>query len=180
MTTFSPGDRVRVYAPHLRGEGEVLYHVPAGDRAPERYRVKLDASPRSKSIAARHLRPVERPAPPVNELVSRPDYTAAELEPIGKETVVRSPTYRAWVRELPCECCGKAGPNECSHHPEEGHGSTASKCSDLRTLSLCRSCHAGHHAGRNAFTSDRYWVERRIVRTLRRYFAEVMGIGEVA
>ena len=176
MTTFNPGDCVRVFAPGQWGhEGEVLYVSPGG-----KVRVRLDSSGKSKLYRAEKLRHLERTAPAPEPLVAEPDYTEAELVPIGKEAVVHSPTYRAWVRGLPCECCGKHPPNECSHHPEEGHGSMSAKCSDLRTLSLCRTCHTAHHAGRNAFTADRYWVERRIVRTIGRYFAEELGIGRVA
>ena len=179
MTTFSPGDRVRVYAPHLRGEGEVLYHVPAGDRAPERYRVKLDASPRTRSIAAKYLRPVERPAPPVNELTREPWYDLVTGVPVAKDHRWRSPTYLAWIRSQPCQACHASPPNEASHHPEEGHGSMGMKCGDDRVMSLCTECHHEHHAGRGK-TLDRYWVERVVGRMFRTYVLQEMGLGKKA
>lgn len=79
----------------------------------------------------------------------------------------RNPEYLDWIRDQPCAWCGEEqkSPTEASHHPRQGHGSTALKCSDYRAIPLCGECH------RSGMTphSDHLWVEHQITERLVRW-----------
>lgn len=182
MTKYTEGQRVRIYAPHRRGEGTVLYVSVSG-----KVRVQEDAGGKSRLYKPEHLRPLEPAAPsvtraqPVTRTVT---YEAPETRAVPREGAVRSPTYLAWLRTLDCAWCGVAGPSEASHHPEPGHGRMAKKTDDLRALPLCTICHGRYHAigqvGLMSPEQSRQWVETRITRTLIRYMRDELQIGRVA
>lgn len=46
------------------------------------------------------------------------------------------------IRLKPCAFCFREGPSDPHHY---GPGGMGTKCSDLRTVSLCRSCHQQWH-----------------------------------
>ena len=85
-----------------------------------------------------------------NKLVRRPDYSQPPRQPAALTVppTVRLPKYLAWVRSLPCCCCGRTEGVEASHHPLDG-GSTAAKPTDLNAVPLCAECHRGewHRTG---------------------------------
>lgn len=58
----------------------------------------------------------------------------------------RSPEYRAFVRSLPCACCGTTGHVEAAHTGSDG--GMAQKASDYSCIPLCPHC---HRTARNAY-----------------------------
>lgn len=174
---WTEGQRVRIYAPHRRGEGTVLY-VSAGGKV----RVREDGG-RERLYQPKHLRPLEPARPSAPALIRQPAYTA-ETRAVPREGVTRSASYLAWLRTLDCAWCGVAGPCEASHHPEPGHGRMAKKTDDFRALPLCNPCHGRFHAlgqvGSMTPEQTRQWVETRITRMLIRYMRDELQIGRVA
>lgn len=175
---LSPGDRVRVFAPHMRGEGEVLYGVPAGDRAPERYRIRLDGASRTTSVASKYLRAIERPHPSPGELSAVPDYDGGpELQPVSKDPPLRSERYKAWIRTQPCAYTGSRVGVEASHHVPKGGGRMGKKTSDYNCLPLCALVHRRYHEtgaiGEMNAEQTEGWVLRQINEHLARYVDEV-------
>jgi hypothetical protein len=66
----------------------------------------------------------------------------------------RDPTYRAWIRTLPCTVCGSGWKVEAAHTGCDGGMSM--KPSDYSCIPLCRKCHtqakgAYHRIGKFAF-----------------------------
>jgi hypothetical protein len=66
----------------------------------------------------------------------------------------RDPTYRAWIRTLPCTICGSGWRVEAAHTGYDGGMSM--KPSDYSCIPLCRNCHtaakgAYHRIGRPSF-----------------------------
>ncbi len=177
--TLATQDRVYVAAPLRRGTGTVL-EVRRGGTV----RVCLDSG-KTVKVAADHVRPLEREPAPVAKLTRAPVYEAPE-DPwsdawFDKSKPVRSSAYLGWIRKQSCAWCGRTGPSEASHHPEEGHGSTGLKASDLDTLPLCRTCHGDWHqrTALGAMTSadSKAWCQLEVKRRNQRYMREVMGVG---
>lgn len=81
--------------------------------------------------------------------------------------------YLAFVRKLPCCCCGK--PGEVAHHPIQiGFGGKSTKAPDLWAIPMRSVCHAElHHDVRG-------WEERHgeqihhALMTLTRYMLEAV------
>jgi hypothetical protein len=71
-----------------------------------------------------------------------------------RKGVVVDAAYRAFIRTLPCVCCGSRRYIECAHVGSRGLGQ---KCSDYETLPLCPAHHVqgpeSHHA-----LGKRFWV----------------------
>jgi hypothetical protein len=66
----------------------------------------------------------------------------------------RDPTYRAWIRTLPCTICGSVWKVEAAH--TGCGGGMSMKPSDYSCIPLCRNCHtaakgAYHRVGKFAF-----------------------------
>jgi len=179
--SIATNDRVYVAAPFRRGTGTVL-----SVRRDGVVRVCLDAGGTVRA-AADHVRLIERRPAPVAKLTSAPVYETPG-DPFSEAWIDRSkqqlrfPHYLAWLRKLPCAWCSKAGPSEASHHPEEGHGSTGLKATDLDTLPLCRECHGDWHqrTALGAMTSadTKAWCQVQIKRRNQCYMREQMGVGQ--
>lgn len=56
----------------------------------------------------------------------------------------RNPKYLAYLRRLPCECCGRE-PSDPAHTGNTGKG-MGMKAWDLDAIPLCRRCHDRYHA----------------------------------
>lgn len=50
-----------------------------------------------------------------------------------------------YFRERPCDWCGRPGPSEAAHIYARGIGGGSRIDAFLNLVSLCRSCHDGHH-----------------------------------
>jgi hypothetical protein len=66
----------------------------------------------------------------------------------------RNHKYRAWIRTLPCACCGLEPAGEAAHTGSDG--GMRQKASDYSCIPLCSDCHrfaahAYHRIGRAAF-----------------------------
>jgi hypothetical protein len=66
----------------------------------------------------------------------------------------RDPTYRAWIRSLPCATCGIEPAGEAAHTGSDG--GMKQKASDFSCIPLCRNCHtmgpnAYHRVGKKEF-----------------------------
>jgi hypothetical protein len=70
----------------------------------------------------------------------------------GEVPPVKSGTYEAWVRTLPCACCGATGPSEVSHLADEPFKALGSKVPSLWVWPSCRDCHNLYHRSREAFS----------------------------
>ena len=53
--------------------------------------------------------------------------------------------HLAFVRQLPCVACGKAGPSEAAHVRTGANGGVAVKPADRYAVPLCTTCHAKQH-----------------------------------
>ena len=108
-------------------------------------------------------------------VLSRPSTTAAELAPVEKPATDRDSRYLRWIRSQPCAWSG-AATVEASHHPEQGGGSMAMKCSDYRTLPLAPTVHRQftdhQRIGNMDAEQTRAWTETQITRHLARYIRE--------
>lgn len=51
----------------------------------------------------------------------------------------RNEAYKAWIRTLPCLCCGIEHRSEAAHTGTDG--SMSMKASDYSTVPLCANCH---------------------------------------
>lgn len=74
---------------------------------------------------------------------------------------VHDRAHLAFIRRLPCVCCGAAAPNDAAHlrmaaadrgKPHTGMGR---KPDDCWTLPACRTCHERQHSGSEA----RFWSD---------------------
>ena len=70
----------------------------------------------------------------------------------GEVPPVKSQTYEAWVRGLPCAACGRRG-GELSHLADEPFKALGSKVPSLWTWSSCRPCHELYHRDRVEFST---------------------------
>ena len=66
----------------------------------------------------------------------------------------RDEEYKAWIREHPCNACGKRAPSEAAHTGNDGGMSM--KASDYSCVPLCSDCHtkapaAYHRVGKREF-----------------------------
>jgi len=66
---------------------------------------------------------------------------------------VRNWKYRAWIRSLPCACCGVEPAGEAAHTGDHGLNQ---KASDYSSIPLCTDCHtmaphSYHRLGREEF-----------------------------
>lgn len=77
---------------------------------------------------------------------------------------VHDRAHLAFIRRLPCVCCGAAAPNDAAHlrmaaadrgKPHTGMGR---KPDDCWTLPACRICHTVQHSGSEA----RFWSDHGI------------------
>jgi len=69
------------------------------------------------------------------------------VEPIRKATAKPEPRYLAWLRTLPCVCCG--GPGGVAHHQHGEKGTMKGmglRAPDSTAVPLCERCHNGWHA----------------------------------
>lgn len=91
---------------------------------------------------------------------------------LTKQKPERDAKYLAFIRTLPCACCGVHSLSVPHHHNAVGHGGKGSKCSDYRAIPLCSlKCHNKvHQIGRSSFWGDLDAVETLIVRLNMRYF----------
>ena len=178
--TLATHDRVYVAAPLRRGTGTVL-DVRRGGMV----RVCLDSG-KTVKVAADHVRPLEQEPAPVAKLTRPPVYADPD-DPwsdtwLDKSKPARSAVYLGWIRQQPCAWCGKAGPSEASHHPDEGHGAMGMKAGDLDTIPLCRSCHGEWHQrtalGQMTPADTKAWCQSEVKRRLQRYMRDVMGVGK--
>lgn len=85
----------------------------------------------------------------------QPRIRAKKVKPEGKgqrEPRVRDNKHLAFVRRLPCACCGRLGPSDAAHlrtaNPAIGkrHTGKAEKPSDCWTAPLARRCHERQHS----------------------------------
>ena len=53
--------------------------------------------------------------------------------------------HLAFVRQLPCVACGKAGPSEAAHVRTGANGGVGVKPADRYAVPLCNACHALQH-----------------------------------
>ena len=95
------------------------------------------------------------------QLRSYLDYTVHGRKPMGQAKTVkarrgppRDMVYKAWIRTLPCQVCGREGASEAAHTGDDGGMSM--KASDYSCIPLCSDCHtqapgAYHRVGRRAF-----------------------------
>jgi len=84
---------------------------------------------------------------------------APPRKPIKRaSTLSRKPArnwkYRAWIRTLPCACCGLEPAGEAAHTGNDG--GMGMKASDYSVVPLCVNCHtqgpgAYHRIGKQAF-----------------------------
>lgn len=78
-------------------------------------------------------------------------------KPKPKVDLRMRPRHLAFVRLLPCVCCGKLGPSEAAHVRIGGDGGMGLKPPDRLTVPLCGpfGCHADQHQrGEQAFWSE--------------------------
>jgi hypothetical protein len=73
---------------------------------------------------------------------------------LGTPKTARSWRYLAWIRTLPCACCGQDPAGEAAHTGSDG--GTSLKASDYSAVPLCSHCHTmssdSYHAlGRDEF-----------------------------
>lgn len=65
----------------------------------------------------------------------------------------RSWKYKAWIRSLPCCCCGSTRDVEAAHTGDDG--GMSQKSSDYSCVPCCTDCHTmapdSHHRDRAAF-----------------------------
>ena len=66
----------------------------------------------------------------------------------------RDDRFKAWIRTLPCLCCGVAGRSEAAHTGSDG--GMGIKASDYTCIPLCPACHtqgpyAYHRIGKRPF-----------------------------
>lgn len=78
--------------------------------------------------------------------------SAKKLAHKAAERALGASEHMAWVKSLPCICCGAVAPSE-AHHV------TGDKMprSDFRVIPLCYACHRGPDGYHNA---KRKWVAR--------------------
>ena len=101
---------------------------------------------------------------------------------LTKTKPARSKTYLDWIRRQPCAATpsiGKAGGDcvdlvQVSHHGDRGMGQ---KCSDYRTIPLCRYHHMDQwHAKGSLFGWPReitdQWIAEQIIVHLERYILD--------
>jgi len=70
----------------------------------------------------------------------------------------RRPQHLAFIRQLSCVVCGRAGPSEAAHVRSGSDAGVGMKPSDRYSLPLCDSCHALQHE----FGELRFWSVVRI------------------
>lgn len=116
----------------------------------------------------RDLERPEREARKIAQAKARRDREKAlDRSRAGQRTPrVRDNAYLAWVRRLPCVCCGSAARIEAAHirasYPSAGWAPTgmAQKPDDVRVVPLCSTCHregpdAQHRSNERAWWSAR-------------------------
>ncbi len=117
----------------------------------------------------------KRGAPRANALARASTYVS-ELVCVEKPETDRAPWYLAWIRKQKCEWCSVTTGVQASHHPREGGGSTAMKCSDFRTLPLCFGCHhrftVRQQIGSMTPEQTRQWAEEHLTDRLSAYIRE--------
>lgn len=91
-------------------------------------------------------KPAKRPRKPI------PRMSAKKRAHKAAERALGASEHMAWVKSLPCICCGAVAPSE-AHHV------TGDKMprSDFRVIPLCYACHRGAEGYHNA---KRAWVKR--------------------
>lgn len=82
----------------------------------------------------------------------------------------KDPRHLAKVRRLPCEVCGRPGPNDAHHRTGGGMGT---KMPDTATIPLCSQHHRDFHDLTGPFkgwTKERLreWQIRAVMKTLER------------
>jgi hypothetical protein len=90
---------------------------------------------------------------------------------LGTPKTARSWRYLAWIRTLPCACCGLDPAGEAAHTGSDG--GTSLKSSDYSAVPLCSSCHtmapdSYHVLGRDEFEGRRNMKLAEIVKRLNR------------
>lgn len=160
----------------------MLYTVPAGDRDPERCRVRMDGDDRTKSVAVKYLRAVERKHPSPGEITAAPDYASSATAPVPKGGAIRSERYLEWIRRQPCAWSGSVVGVEASHHVPKGQGRMGKKTCDTNALPLCASVHRRYHAegvvGGMTPEQSEAWVLQEIASHLGRFLVE-LGAGRI-
>ena len=95
----------------------------------------------------------------------------------------RDPSYRAWIRTLPCTICGSVWKVEAAHTGCDGGMSM--KASDYSCVPLCKNCHtaakgAYHRIGKFAFKRN-YGIDlQALVKSLNVSWATQQRGGEPA
>jgi hypothetical protein len=74
---------------------------------------------------------------------SRPPASSARRKP--KPDLRRRVQHLAFIRQLTCVACGKAGPSVAAHVRTGTDGGTGMKPSDRYAVPLCAECHAKQH-----------------------------------
>ena len=74
---------------------------------------------------------------------SRIPKTIASGKP--KPNLHRRGQHLAFVRQLPCVACGKAGQSEAAHVRTGANGGVGVKPADRYAVPLCNACHAKQH-----------------------------------
>lgn len=161
---MTPGTPVYVHG-HRGGIGEVVRTKRNGKIV-----VRFQWDGKEHPCNPDHVSELERTLPPSEPLASPPSYERPEGMSVPKSPPYRSLSYLTWVRAQPCVVCGTTLGVEAHHQPREGHGSTGAKCSDKRTIPLCRFDHRRHHDSR---PFARAWLEECIDLTLTRWAREV-------
>lgn len=84
---------------------------------------------------------------------------------------VEDEKYLAFVRKLPCCCCGK--PGEIAHHPIQiGFGGKGTKAPDYWAIPLTAECHNVLHLNVGAWEMLYGSQERHAMLTMTRYMME--------
>lgn len=79
--------------------------------------------------------------------------------------------YLAFVRKLPCCCCGK--PGEVAHHPIQiGFGGKSTKAPDLWAIPMTAECHNRLHLDINAWELVNGLQIKHAMLTMTRYLLE--------
>ena len=87
-----------------------------------------------------------------------------QVKTFFKETPEQDEKYKAFIRKQDCVGCGVKGKSVAHHQPKRYDSTMGGKCSDYRTLPLCRphyfrdelvSCHSEYHN-----TSWPFWEKR--------------------
>lgn len=137
---MKPGDRVLVSAVGGGYEATVL-----SDEGLDL--MVRNAKGRKRLVARKRCRPLDPPQQTRVPLERPAVYDAPAGVPVPKDPPGRSEPYLAFVREHACCSCGAAGPSDPHHYAPKGQGGgMGMKCSDMRTVPLCRLCHDHFHS----------------------------------